>query len=100
MPPAIRGVLFDKDGTLFDFHRTWMPVYQALASQVAGGPGERADRLLELGGLDPLTGRIHPESILGAGTPAQLAELWAGATGVEDAGALLISIETYARRAA
>jgi phosphoglycolate phosphatase len=100
VPPAIRGVLFDKDGTLFDFHRTWLPVYEALASQVAGGPGEKADRLLELGGRDPLTGRIHPESILGAGTPAQLAELWAGATGASDADALLGSIESYARRAA
>jgi phosphoglycolate phosphatase len=100
VPTAIRGVLFDKDGTLFDFHRTWVPVYEALASQVAGGPGEKADRLLELGGRDPVTGRIHPESILGAGTPAQLADLWAAATGRCDADALLLSIESYARRAA
>ncbi|MBX6323025.1 MAG: HAD family hydrolase [Rhodospirillaceae bacterium] len=99
MRAAIRAVLFDKDGTLFDFHRTWVPVYEALACRVAGGPGEAADRLLELAGRDAVSGRIHPESILGAGTLAQLAELWAGAVGAPDAAALRQMIESYARQA-
>jgi phosphoglycolate phosphatase len=98
MAPAIRAVLFDKDGTLFDFHRTWVPVYEALAREVAGGPGEKADRLLELAGRDPVTGRIHPESILGAGTLAQLAELWAGALRT-DAGVLQRAIEAFSESA-
>jgi phosphoglycolate phosphatase len=95
----IRAVLFDKDGTLLDFHATWVPVYEALARQVAGGAGEAADRLLDLAGRDPRTGRIHPESILGAGTLAQLAALWAGALGAADGEALRRSIEDYARTA-
>jgi phosphoglycolate phosphatase len=99
MPPAIRAVLFDKDGTLFDFHRTWVPAYEAMARQVAGMDGERADRLLELAGRDAVTGRIHPESILGAGTPAQLAALWAAATSASDAVALLRLIEHHAAHA-
>jgi phosphoglycolate phosphatase len=33
----IQGVLFDKDGTLFDFHETWRPVMIKAALQAAGG---------------------------------------------------------------
>ena len=34
MSHAIRGILFDKDGTLFDFHAIWLPCI--LANETAG----------------------------------------------------------------
>jgi phosphoglycolate phosphatase len=91
-------VLFDKDGTLFDFHATWMPVYEALARDVAGGDQAVAARLLDIAGRDPASGRIDPASILGAGTLAELAALWARETGAADAEALRRRIEEQARR--
>ena len=45
--PAIRGVLFDKDGTLLDFEATWPPAYAAVAealAEQAGDPGGAGDR--------------------------------------------------------
>ena len=33
----IRAVLFDKDGTLVDFDRTWGPAVQAVLRHLAGG---------------------------------------------------------------
>ena len=33
----MRGILFDKDGTLLDFEATWTPVLTRLALEAAGG---------------------------------------------------------------
>ncbi|MFZ5789908.1 MAG: HAD family hydrolase [Pseudomonadota bacterium] len=75
--PAIRAVLFDKDGTLFDFNATWMPIYRETASEVAGGDTALALRLLVESGYDPVKGRLDPGSPLAAGTNAEIAEIWA-----------------------
>lgn len=87
---AIRGILFDKDGTLLDFHATWMPAYVSAAAAVsrdAGRPG-LADRLLEVGGYDHASGRCDPGSPLGSGTNEEVARLWARECDVDDAAPL------------
>ncbi len=33
----IRGLLFDKDGTLFDYYQTWIPVLESSALLAARG---------------------------------------------------------------
>ena len=53
--PAIRGVLFDKDGTLIDFFATWSTAYEQAAHDTAGGDVALAEKLLALGGRDPVT---------------------------------------------
>jgi phosphoglycolate phosphatase len=75
--PEIRAVLFDKDGTLFDFNATWMPIFRETASEVAGGDAALALRLLVESGYDPVKGRLDPGSPLAAGTNAEIAEIWA-----------------------
>jgi phosphoglycolate phosphatase len=72
----MRGILFDKDGTLLDFEATWTPLLKRLALQAAGGDPDRAVRLLDEGGLDPRTGRFRAGSVIGAGTNALIVELW------------------------
>ena len=38
-PTPIRAILFDKDGTLFDFRETWLAAYRGATAEVAGlGP--------------------------------------------------------------
>jgi phosphoglycolate phosphatase len=72
----MRGILFDKDGTLLDFHATWSPVLRQLALEAADGDVARADRLLAEGGLVAETGQYRPGSVLAAGTSATITELW------------------------
>ena len=65
MSLAIRGILFDKDGTLLDFDATWLPAYRRGAEAVAGlVGGVRAESLLAAGGFDAASGRCAPRSVL------------------------------------
>jgi len=64
----IRGVLLDKDGTILDYERTWLPINRQIALAAARGEQNLADQLLRAGGQDPATGRIVPDSPFAAGT--------------------------------
>ncbi len=74
---TIRGILFDKDGTLLDFNATWMPLYRTAAHAVAGNDRELAAKLLQIGGQDEQRATVAPGSILAGGTTDEIAALWA-----------------------
>ncbi len=82
---AIRGILFDKDGTLTDFHATWMPAYRRAAAVVAkwSGREDLAERLLAAGGYESSTGRCAAASALACGTNREIAELWSSVAGID-----------------
>lgn len=81
---AIRGILFDKDGTLLDFGATWIPAYRAaaeVAADFAGDPG-LAERMLRATGFDPERGVFDPASLLAGGTTTQICDAWAVEAGI------------------
>ena len=45
MAPAIRAILFDKDGTLLDYAASWTPVNAAAVRLAARGEGDLAARI-------------------------------------------------------
>ncbi|MGI9301497.1 MAG: HAD family hydrolase [Gammaproteobacteria bacterium] len=94
MPAPIRAVLFDKDGTLVDFHATWIPVYRDAAEKLAAQAGEPdlAGELLRIGGYDEQTGRCAPQSPLASGTASELARLWGPVAGADDLPRLAASL--------
>lgn len=74
--PEIRGILFDKDGTLFDFRRTWLPILLAAAEKTAGGNKALAKDLVMAGGYDPDSDRFDASGPIAAGNAADMADAW------------------------
>jgi phosphoglycolate phosphatase len=75
--PPIRGILFDKDGTLFDFQATWKRVTEIVLDTLAPDR-ETWSRMARAGGYDPVRGNFLPGSPLVAESTAEIARLWAG----------------------
>lgn len=73
---SIKGILFDKDGTLIDFDRTWFGVADLMALKAANGSRSRADHLLIEAGYDFGARRFKADSVFAAGTNADLIALW------------------------
>ena len=86
---AIRGILFDKDGTLFDFHATWAGVIEELLDSLARDPESRRV-MAEDAGYDPMTRCFRPGSPIVAGATSDVAVVWArhrpdlGAAAIEE----------------
>ncbi|WMS44603.1 HAD family hydrolase [Acuticoccus sp. MNP-M23] len=76
MPNPVRGILFDKDGTLVDYEATWAPINIKAAAFAAAGDQTLARHLLQLGGHDLSTGRIKGGSLLAAGNTIEIADAW------------------------
>lgn len=74
---GFRGVLFDKDGTLLDYHATWMPANRAVAAHLADGDSGLAERLLIRGGWEPARDRVGAGTPLAAGDLSDIVEAWA-----------------------
>lgn len=70
-----QALLFDKDGTLFDFQKTWAGWVAELIGQRADGDVSIADGLSQAMGFDLVQKQFLPDSIAIAGTALQTAEL-------------------------
>ena len=72
-----RGIVFDKDGTLLDFNRTWLPIYLYAAQEFAEGDSGLAESLLTQHGFDRNKNKFIGGSLLAAGNNQQIADAWA-----------------------
>ena len=69
----IDGVIFDKDGTLFDFRASWGAWAARLLGMLAAESGLSEAQLGEAIGFDPAARRFAPDSVVIAGTPGEIA---------------------------
>ena len=69
----IRGVIFDKDGTLFDFQSTWGIWTAQILVRIAGSDGVLLGQLARALGYDTEARRVQPGSVIVAGTPMEIA---------------------------
>ena len=91
----IKGVLFDKDGTLFDFHGTWGPILSEVAEELAGKDSHIASRMLAAIGYREETGRFAAGSIAAAGDTFELADAWLGLLGLDNRAALIARLDDF-----
>ena len=77
--PKIKAILFDKDGTLFDFRSTWLAAYRGAAAELAEAAGlgpSFVNVLLSRHGYDPAADTFAAESPLLWATTRDQAALW------------------------
>jgi phosphoglycolate phosphatase len=89
MSGRIRAILFDKDGTLFDFAATWEAWAAQVLMRIAAGDAAQAQALGAQIGFDLDTRRFAPDSIVIAGTPGEVVAALLPHLPGRDAGALL-----------
>lgn len=69
---SYRGIIFDKDGTLFDFASTWEVWAQAFLERLCGGDRAAAVTLGASIGFDYDTRQFEPDSVVIAATPGDI----------------------------
>ena len=72
MSADIKGILFDKDGTLFEFNTTWSAWAEVFFLDIAHGNRQLAADLARDLGYDFETRSFAKSSIIIAGTPAEV----------------------------
>lgn len=72
----IKAILFDKDGTLIDYHQTWGPTNRRAARIAAAGDPALEARLLTVGGFDSATGLTKADSLFASGNTEEIARAW------------------------
>lgn len=70
----IKGILFDKDGVLFDFQRTWGGWAHRMIGILSEGDAGLAQRLADVMVFDMPSRRFHPGSFVIAGTSREVSE--------------------------
>ncbi len=70
----IRGIIFDKDGTLFDFGTTWEAWAAGFLVRICGQDLDRARRVGAAIGFDLDQRRFDRTSVVIAGTPEDIAD--------------------------
>lgn len=78
---APRAILFDKDGTLVDFDRTWGPAAGAVMAALAGEDDQALAALHEVSHYIPAERRFLQSSPLIAGSSRQYGPAWADVLG-------------------
>ncbi|WP_425088314.1 HAD family hydrolase [Stappia sp.] len=89
----IKAVLFDRDGTLTDFDRTWGPAIAAVLTDLAAGDAASLATLSEMAMFDVAGARFTGPSSLKVQAPADYSADWARVLGETDPDAMLARIE-------
>ncbi len=71
---GIKGIIFDKDGTLFDFAATWEVWAGSFLMRLSNGDTDKAAKIGKAIGFDLVHQKFTPNSVVIAGTPSEIAQ--------------------------
>jgi len=71
----IKGIVFDKDGTLFDFNAVWSVWCERWLDVLSEGNTEVAARLAMNVGYDPTTKKFASDSVIVGGAADEASEI-------------------------
>lgn len=91
----IKGILFDKDGTLVDFQKTWFAIGDLMALEAAGQDRGRANDLMEAAGYDYAASGFRADSVFAAGTNADIVGLWYPEANADERGDMVLKFDTF-----
>ncbi|RYH01928.1 HAD family hydrolase [Salipiger sp. IMCC34102] len=92
----LAGLVFDKDGTLFDFNATWGAWTRRMLVRESNGDPGMAHRLAEALGFDAATERFRPGSVVIAEPVHTVADRIMAITGATDRAALIARMNAQA----
>jgi phosphoglycolate phosphatase len=96
---TIEGILFDKDGVLFDFQKTWGAWTQGVITQFAGGDPRLAGRLADALDFDAEAGSFRRGSFVIAGTAQEVVDALCRELPNWEAGALFAHLKDLTAQA-
>ena len=99
MTTKLQAILFDKDGTLFDFQKSWGNWGGAVLQDLSGGDPDLLHRLADIIDYDLGNSRFLPTSIAIAGTGEEILQAMLPALPEADPAALLSGLEDRAVQA-
>ena len=73
----IKGIVFDKDGTLFDYQNTWADWCRKVLEELADCDPEVMAELAKAGGFDLASGSFLAGSIIVGGSGQEVNQVWA-----------------------
>lgn len=89
----LRAVLFDKDGTLLDFEKTWGPATLSVLQDLAAGNAAHYEALIVAAAIDPQTARFAVHSPIIAGSSADYGVSFAEILAIEPSIAFLSKMD-------
>jgi phosphoglycolate phosphatase len=91
---TLKAILFDKDGTLLDFDKTWGEAGYSVMRHMSSGDEDAFNRLVALTHYNVAERRYEPPSHMIASSSSEHGLLWADALGRADREAVIEEIDT------